>query len=132
MADLELRHTPSAPLSGRALPFSECVRVGDLLFFSGQIGNLPGTTQLAEGGIAGETRQTMENLGAALRRQGVGFGDVVKVLVMLADMSEWQEMNAVYLEYFDRERLPARSAFGASGLALGGKIELEAIAVAPR
>jgi reactive intermediate/imine deaminase len=125
----ELQHTPAAPLSGLVLPFSACVRWGDLLFVSGQLGHLPGSRELAPGGVAGETRQAMANLGAVLKAAGAGFADVVKVTVMLADMADWQAFNAVYLEHFDAGRLPARSAFASSGLALGARLELEAIAV---
>jgi reactive intermediate/imine deaminase len=120
---------PSPPLDGRALPFSEAVRVGNLLFLSGQLGNRPGTLELVPGGIAAETRQAMENLGAALSRRGCGFGDLVKVTVMLADMSEWAAMNEVYTSFFAAGELPARSSFGTSGLALGARLEIEAIAV---
>jgi 2-iminobutanoate/2-iminopropanoate deaminase len=65
-------------LGGRALPFSEAVRAGDLLFLSGQIGNLPGTLELAPGGIGPETRQTLENVGAILARHGASWRDVVR------------------------------------------------------
>ena len=63
---------------------------------------------------------------------GLGFGDAVKFAIMLADMRRWAEVNAVYVTYFDPQRLPARSAFGASGLALGGEVEVECVAYWPR
>ena len=110
------------------LPFSSAVRVGDLLFLSGALGNLPGTLTLVEGGTAAQARQTMENIGATLRYCGLGFKDVVKVTVMLADMSEWAEFNRIYVDYFPPGRLPARSAFGSAGLALGARLEVECIA----
>ena len=113
------------------LPFSAAVRVGDMLYLSGALGNLPGTLTLAEGGMAGQARQTMENVGAVLRFCGLGFRDVVKCTVMLADMGEWSEFNAVYATYFAADRLPARSAFGCNGLALGGRLELECLARYP-
>ena len=109
------------------LPFSDAVRVGDTLYLSGQIGNLPGTLQLAEGGIAGETRQTMENIKASLERHGSSLGEVVKCTVFLADIAEWGAMNEVYRSYFPVDP-PARSALGASGLALGARVEIECIA----
>jgi reactive intermediate/imine deaminase len=127
-----IQRVPSPPLSGRALPFCQSVRYGDLLFVSGQMGHLPGKMELAPGGVSGETRQAMENMREALANQGATFADVLKVTVMLADMDDWPAMNAVYLEYFAADALPARSAFGASGLALGGRIEIECIARAPR
>ncbi|MGH7582611.1 MAG: RidA family protein [Gemmatimonadales bacterium] len=113
--------------SGINLPFSEAVRVGSMLYLSGQMGIGP-SGQPVPGGIEAETRQILENIRAVLERHGTSLDRVVKCLVMLADMSEWPAMNKVYLEYF-RPPLPARSAFGASGLALGGRIEMECIAV---
>jgi reactive intermediate/imine deaminase len=119
---------PGPAIGGLALPFSEAVRVGDLLFISGQIGHRPGQLELVPGGIAAETRQALENLGAVLARRGLGFADLVKVTCMIADMSEWAAMNEAYLSFFTGGELPARSSFGTSGLALGARIELEAIA----
>lgn len=113
------------------LPFSEAVRVGHFLFLSGQIGIDPETGQLAEGGIQPETRQTMENIRATLERYGSSMDRVVKCQVFLADMSEWGAMNEVYVTFFG-ENKPARSALGASGLALDARVEIECMAtVAP-
>ncbi|HEV8240363.1 MAG TPA: RidA family protein [Thermoanaerobaculia bacterium] len=120
---------PSLPIGGMNLPFSEAVRVGDLLFISGQLGHYPGKLELVPGGIGAETRQALENLGAVLERRGLGFRDLVKVTCMVADMSEWAAMNEAYVSFFTEGELPARSSFGTSGLALGARIELEAIAV---
>ncbi len=110
------------------LPFSEAVRVGHLLFLSGQIGTLPGTTDLAPGGIQGEARQTMENIKAVLEANGSSMDRVVKATVMLLDISEWPAFNEVYVDYFPGDK-PARSAFAGSGLALGARCEVEVIAV---
>lgn len=112
------------------LPFSESVRVGSLLFLSGQVGVKPETDELVEGGIEAEARQTMDNIQAALERRGLGMADVVKCMVMLADIGEWPAFNDVYRTYFDG-RYPARSAFAASGLALGARVEVECIAAVP-
>ncbi len=109
------------------LPFSDAVRVGELLFLSGSIGVLPGTMQLAPGGISGETRQTMENIKATLEKYGSSLGEVVKCTVFLADIADWPAMNEVYVEYFP-VKPPARSALGANGLALGALTEIECIA----
>lgn len=106
------------------LPFSDAVRVGDMLYVSGQIGNVPGTSDLAPGGIGAETRQALENIKSILERHGSSMSRVVKCTAMLADIREWADMNAVYVTFFP-ENLPARSAFGASGLALGARVELE-------
>lgn len=110
------------------VPFSEAVRVGNTYYLSGQIGVIPGRMELAPGGIEGEARQTMDNIGAVLAGHGLDFDDVVKCTVMLADMSEWGTFNDIYRSYFTPP-FPARSAFGASGLGLGARTEVECIAV---
>lgn len=109
------------------LPFSTAVRVGDMLYLSGQLG-IDASGKLVPGGIVAETRQTMENIKATLERYGSSLDHVVKALVMLTDMSEWGEMNKVYRTYFGKH-LPARSALGANGLALGARVEIECVAV---
>jgi 2-iminobutanoate/2-iminopropanoate deaminase len=109
------------------LPFSSAVRVDNLLFLSGNLGNIPGSLNLAEGGIQGETRQTLENIKASLENHGSSMDKVVKCTVFLADMSEWAAMNEVYKTYFVNK--PARSAIGVNGLALGARTEIECIAV---
>jgi reactive intermediate/imine deaminase len=125
--------TPSVEFlnSGAALPtglpFSEAVRVGDTLYLSGQLGIVPGTMELVPGGIEAQARQTMQNIEATLRAHGYTMGDLVKCTVMLADISEWSKFNDVYRSFFDG-RFPARSALGASGLALGARVEVECIA----
>ena len=110
---------------GQGLPFSEVVQVGDFWILSGQLGNVPGTLKLAEGGMPGQAKQTMDNIGAVLAKHGLGFEDVVKCTVMLEDMADWPAFNEIYAEYFDPDRLPARSAFGADGLGLGALLEVE-------
>jgi len=112
------------------LPFSEAVRVGGTLHLSGQIGIKPGTLELAPGGIEGETRQTLENIRLTLETHGYTLGDVVKCTVMLADIAEWAAFNDVYRTFFSPP-YPARSAFGATGLALGARVEVECIAARP-
>ena len=109
------------------LPFSSAVRVGNLLFLSGMLGNKPGTIELAEGGIQGETRQTLDNIKRVVEQFGSSMDKVVKCTVFLADIAEWGAMNEVYKTYFPNP--PARSALGASGLALDARVEIECIAV---
>jgi 2-iminobutanoate/2-iminopropanoate deaminase len=109
-------------LAGRPLPFSSAVRIGDILYLSGQMGFRDDGT-LADG-MEGQARQALENIRAVLASAGLDFGNVFHCTVMLADMKQWPDFNTVYLEYFS-EPLPTRSAFGASGLALGGLVELE-------
>ena len=110
------------------IPLSEAVQVGETLYLSGQIGIVPGTMNLAPGGLEGETRQTMENIKTTLKAHGYAMDNVVKCLVMLADISQWSTFNEVYKTYFD-EPYPARSAFGANGLAIGAQVEVECIAI---
>ena len=109
------------------LPFSEAVRVGNLLFLSGQLGNQPGTLELVPGGIKAEARQTMENIKTSLDAHGYSMRDLVKCTVMLADIAEWAAFNEVYKSFFSG-RYPARSALGVNGLALGARVEVECIA----
>jgi len=114
-------------MEGRDLPFSSAVRVDHTLYVSGSIGNIPGTLELAEGGIQGETRQTLENIQRVLEQFGSSMDRVVKCTVFLADIAEWGAMNEVYRTFFPNP--PARSALGASGLALDARVEIECIAV---
>ena len=117
------------PMTGtRPLPFSAAVRVGDILYLSGQLGTDSAGT-LVPGGIEAETRQAMENIRGIVEANGSSMDRVVKCLVMLADMREWGAMNGVYVTFFP-DHLPARSAMGASGLALGARVEIECIAAA--
>lgn len=106
------------------LPFSEAVRVGDLLILSGQLGVIPGTTDLAPGGIKAEASQALDNVKAILERYGSSMDKVVKCTVMMADIAEWPAFNEVYVTYFPGPK-PARSAFAAAGLAFNGRVEVE-------
>jgi 2-iminobutanoate/2-iminopropanoate deaminase len=108
------------------------VRSGGLIFLSGQLGALPGVMppELVEGGIEAETRQTMDNIIAVLAAADATLADVVKCTIFLADIDDYDAMNAVYLEYFPTDP-PARSAVAGSGLALGALVEIECIAAVP-
>ncbi|UCF41497.1 MAG: RidA family protein [Gemmatimonadota bacterium] len=110
------------------MPFSSAVRVGDLLYLSGQIGTLPGTRDLPQGGVGPETRQTLENIRGVLEHAGSSLERVVKCTVFLADIADYAAMNEVYRTYFP-ERPPARSTVAGSGLALGARVEIECIAL---
>jgi reactive intermediate/imine deaminase len=107
------------------LPFSEAVSLGGVLYLSGQIGNAPGQKSLVSGGIEAEAHQTMRNIAHVLNKHGLSFDAVFRAQVMLADMAEWDAFNRVYITYFKPERLPARSAWGCSGLALDARCEVE-------
>ena len=118
---------PRSTLAGRPLPFSSAVRIGDILYMTGQMG-FREDGALPED-MESQARQTMENIRAVLSGAGLELADVFHCTVMLADMGQWAAFNEVYLQYF-REPLPTRSAFGASGLAMGGLVELECQAYA--
>jgi reactive intermediate/imine deaminase len=105
------------------LPFSHAIRAGGMIYLSGQIGNLPGTLELPEGAEA-QTRQAMENITKVLDAAGASLYDVVKCTVFLDNMDDYWTMNEVYSSYWDGPP-PARSAFGADGLALGALLEIE-------
>lgn len=109
------------------LPFSELVEVGDMLFLSGQIGNIPGTLELAPGGIEAESKQVMDNISTSLEAHGYSLANLVKCTVILADISEWGSFNGVYKDYFEAGKFPARAAFAGSGLALGARVEVDCI-----
>lgn len=124
-----VEHIGEPTLDGARLPFSEAVRVGDLLFLSGQLGRRPDGTLPTE--FDAQARQLMDNIGGVLTKAGIGWGDVVKCTVMLDDMTNWPAFNRIYVTYFTDGKFPARSAFGADGLALGAALEVECIARVP-
>jgi 2-iminobutanoate/2-iminopropanoate deaminase len=110
-------------------PFSPAVKVGNVLYLAGQIGTPPDASGApVAGGIAAETKQTMENIKDVLAKTGSDLDHVVKCTVFMADMKEWDAMNAVYRTYFKDGKFPARSALGANGLALNARVEIECIA----
>ncbi len=127
-AEPRIEHLDSGKVLPKGeLPFSEAVRVGDMLYLSGQIGVKPGTLELVEGGMAAEAKQALANIRTTLEAHGWAMSDVVKCTVMLADMKEWPAFNEVYKTAFTPP-YPARSALGANGLALGARVEVECIA----
>lgn len=123
--EVDVEHYPVS--TDMDLPFSEAVRVGNMLYLSGQLGFDYKTSKLVEGGITAETRKTLENIKATLEKHGSSMSEVVKCTVFLADINEWAAMNEVYVTFFP-SKPPARSALGSSGLALGARTEIECIA----
>jgi reactive intermediate/imine deaminase len=117
------------PMPGNLkLPFSAAVRVGPMIYLSGQLGT-DSTGRVVPGGIGPETAQALANVRALLGALGSGMERVVKCTAMLADMAEWPAMNVEYARHFPAG-FPARSAFGTTGLALGARVELECMALA--
>ena len=114
-------------------PYTQAIRVGDVLYTSGQIPLDPATMELVAGGIVEQTEQVMKNLGAVLAAAGAGFADVVKTTVFLKDLSEFAAMNAVYGHYLAGEGViaPARSTIEVSGLPRGAMVEIELVALIP-
>ena len=123
-----VEHFGRPNLNGKPLPFSDAVRVGDILYLSGQIGIGP-DGKLPDG-IDAQTRQAMDNIGAVLKQAGIGYDRIFHCTAFLADMKNWPAFNKIYVTYFPDGRLPARSAFGVNGLALGALLELECQAYA--
>jgi len=121
-----VEHIGQPSINGQRLPFADAVRLGDTLYLSGAIG--VGPDGRIPDGIEAQARLAMDHIGGILQRQGLGFGNIVKCTVMLDDMADWPAFNAVYVRYFPEDRFPARSAFGADGLALGALVEVECIA----
>lgn len=126
----KIRYLTSEETTDLELPFSEAVRVGDMLYLSGVVGNLPGKMELVPGGIRAEAKQALENIRRVLKRYGSSMDHVIKCTVMIDDIDQWGEFNKVYITFFD-EPYPARSAFGADGLALGAALEIDCMATMP-
>jgi 2-iminobutanoate/2-iminopropanoate deaminase len=110
------------------LPFSPAIRVGNIIYLSGQLGNKMGTRELVPGGIGTETRQTLENIKTVVEAAGSSMDKVFKCTVFLADIADYEKMNEVYATVFQKDP-PARSTIAGSGLALGAKVEIECMAV---
>jgi 2-iminobutanoate/2-iminopropanoate deaminase len=123
-----VEHFGRPSVNGQVLPFSDAVRVDDILYLSGQIGI--GLDGKLPDGIDAQTKQAMDNVGAILKRAGVGYDRIFHCTAYLADMKDWPQFNKVYVGYFPDGPMPARSAIGANGLALGARLEIECQAYA--
>lgn len=109
-------------------PYSQAVRVGDLVFFSGQVALDPGTQQMVTAGIEAETRQVLDNLQAVVEAAGLTLQHVVKTTVYLADFADYPTVNQIYAEYFTGVA-PARAAVAVKTLPKNARVEIDAIAV---
>ena len=112
----------------RGYPFSEATIVNGIIYLSGEIGTLPNGSLVA-GGIVQETRQTLTNIKNKLEKIGGTMDDIFKCTCMLSDIKDWPFMSQEYKKFFNPNKLPARSAFAGSGLALGAKLEIECMAI---
>ena len=125
--DRQIIATEKAPAA--VGPYSQGVQTDDLIFTAGQLGIIPGTKEFAGTTIEDQTRQALKNLKAVLEAGGSCLKHVVKTTVFLQDIGEFTRMNGVYAEFFP-ENPPARSAVQVAALPLGGRVEIEAVAMA--
>ena len=124
----EIQYVNSDETKEKGYPFSDATVVNGIIYLSGAIGTLPDGS-LISGGIEAETRQTMMNIKNRLEKMGGSMDDIFKCTCMLADIKDWPLMSQEYKKFFNPDKLPARSAFAGSGLALGAKLEIECMAI---
>ncbi len=123
-----MKHSVSTPDAPKAIgPYSQAVRVGDLLFLSGQVPLDPATGQIVEGDIVVQTRRVMDNLGAVLKSAGLSFVHVARTTIFLSDMNDFAKVNEVYGSYFT-EPFPARATVQVARLPKDARVEIDAIA----
>ena len=127
MAEKEVVRTEHAPAPFQGAPYSQAIRVADLVFVAGQVALAPGDTQVAAASIEEQTERVMQNLGAILEEAGSGLDRLVKTTVFLMDLADFQGMNSVYARYVG-DRPPARSTVQVAGLPAGARVEIEAVA----
>lgn len=126
MEKIEIIHTPKAP---EAIgPYSQAIRVGQMLFCSGQVPFIPGEMKIIEGGIKEQTKRVCENIAEVLKESGCDFSRVVKTTCFLKDMNQFSDFNQVYAEYFGSYK-PARSTVEVARLPKDVLVEIECIAV---
>jgi 2-iminobutanoate/2-iminopropanoate deaminase len=132
MSDLNLKKTAVSTKDAPAAigPYSQAIRVGDMLFASGQVGLDPATGQIVEGGVVEQTIRVLENVKAVLAASGLGLAEVVKTTVFLKSMADFAAMNEVYARYLAPEGVvaPARSTVAVAGLPKDALVEIEVIA----
>lgn len=126
MTTRDVISTDAAPAA--AGPYSQAIGAGDLVFTAGQLGIDPATGALVGDDVAAQADRALTNLEAILVAAGSGMDRLVKVTVYLADIADWPAVNEVYVRHIP-EPFPARSAFAVKALPLGGRVEIEAVAV---
>jgi enamine deaminase RidA (YjgF/YER057c/UK114 family) len=125
------RYYRSATSVAARLPFSDAVRVGEVLWLNNQIGNVPGVGKV-EGGLEAQLNQALRNIDAVLAASGLTRRDIFHCTVTLSDMSQWGALNQLWGVQFEPERLPARNVIGVTGLPLGALVGVECQAAFPR
>ena len=126
---MEIEHLTFSNAPERVGPFSHAVKAGDFLFVTGQMPTQKNDkTKLVFGGIEIHTKQVMENLKNVLNEANSGFDKVIFARVYLVNFQDFEKMNAVYESYFSKNKLPARTCIGVTGLAVGASVEIDLIA----
>ena len=127
MAEKQVIRTEQAPGPFQGAPYNQAIRVGDLVFVAGQLGNTRGTGELAGPTVQEQTEQIMQNLEAILEAAGSGLDRLVKTTVFLIDLGDFGGMNEVYAQHVG-DAPPARSTVGIAALPSGARVEIEAVA----
>ena len=126
---MEIEHLTFSNAPERVGPFSHAVKAGDFLFVTGQMPTQKNDkTKLVFGGIEIQTKQVMENLKNVLNEANSNFDKVIFARVYLVNFQDFEKMNAVYESYFSKNKLPARTCIGVTGLAVGASVEIDLIA----
>ena len=126
---MDIEHLSFSSAPQKVAPFSHAVRAGDYLFITGQMPTLKNdNTKLVDGGIEAQTHQVMNNLIDVLNAAGSSLEKVVFARVYLVNFGDFDKMNSVYASYFAKDKLPARTCIGVTGLAVGASVEIDFIA----
>ena len=126
---MDIEHLSFSSGPKKVAPFSHAVRAGDYLFVTGQMPTLKNdNTKLVDGGIEAQTHQVMKNLLEVLNAAGSSLEKVIFARVYLVNFGDFDKMNSVYASYFAKDKLPARTCIGVTGLAVGASVEIDFIA----
>ena len=126
---MDIEHLSFSSAPQKVAPFSHAVRAGEYLFITGQMPTLKNdSTILVDGGIEAQTHQVMKNLLEVLDAAGSSLKKVIFARVYLVNFGDFEKMNKVYASYFEKDKLPARTCIGVTGLAVGASVEIDFIA----
>ena len=126
---MDIEHLSFSSAPQKVAPFSHAVRAGDYLFITGQMPTLKNdNTKLVDGGIEAQTHQVMKNLIEVLNATGSSLEKVIFARVYLVNFGDFDKMNSIYASYFAKDKLPARTCIGVTGLAVGASVEIDFIA----
>ncbi len=126
---MDIEHLSFSSAPQKVAPFSHAVRAGEYLFITGQMPTLKNdSTILVDGGIETQTHQVMKNLLEVLDAAGSSLEKVIFARVYLVNFGDFDKMNKVYASYFEKDKLPARTCIGVTGLAVGASVEIDFIA----